>query len=99
MKRRIKSASSAQLLLLASSLLAAAIAQARNDPPPSSERTWAPPNLGNYERELAGGENGSRVSINPRKIYGLAELIDIAERNNPETRVAWERAFQDYFVQ
>ncbi len=37
-------------------------------------------------------EGTSRVSINPRKIYGLAELIDIAERNNPETRVAWERA-------
>jgi outer membrane protein TolC len=58
-----------------------------------------PPNLPNYERELAGrsfnnGEGTSRVSINPRKIYGLAELIDIAERNNPETRVAWERARQ-----
>ncbi len=24
--------------------------------------------------------------------YGLAELIDIAERENPETRIAWERA-------
>ncbi len=36
----------------------------------------------------------SRVSINPRKVYNLAELIDIAERNNPETRVAWERARQ-----
>src|SRR5947207_13241142 len=46
------------------------------------------------ERELSNGEVGSRVAINPRKIYGLAELIDIAERNNPETRVAWERARQ-----
>jgi len=34
------------------------------------------------------------VSINPRKTYNLAELIDIAERNNPETRVAWEGARQ-----
>jgi outer membrane protein len=78
-------------------LLAMTVANARNDPPPSSERTWSPPNLPNYERELAGrnfnySEGTSRVSINPRKIYGLAELIDIAERNNPETRVAWERA-------
>src|SRR3954469_5030540 len=74
--------------------LAIAVASARNDPPPSSERTWAPPTLGNYERELAGHgvEADSRVLINPRKIYGLAELIDLAERNNPETRVAWERA-------
>ena len=72
------------------------VANARNDPPPSSDRTWAPPNLPNYEQELAGQsvEAGSRVSINPRKVYNLADLIDIAERNNPETRVAWERARQ-----
>jgi len=80
-------------------LLAIAIAHARNDPPPSADRTWSPPNLSNYESELAGqrfknGEGSSRVSINPRKVYNLAELIDIAERNNPETRVAWERARQ-----
>src|SRR6266404_2194115 len=80
-------------------LLAIAVANARNDPPPSSDRTWSPPNLPNYERELAEhhfneAQGSSRVSINPRKIYGLAELIDIAERNSPETRVAWERARQ-----
>src|SRR5256885_6553977 len=80
-------------------LLAIAVANARNDPPPSSDRTWSPPNLSNYESELAehrfkNGEESSRVSINPRKVYNLAELIDIAERNNPETRVAWERARQ-----
>jgi outer membrane protein TolC len=28
----------------------------------------------------------------PAKIYILPELIDIAEQNNPETRVAWENA-------
>src|SRR5229473_1704455 len=84
-------------VLILQSFLAIAVAGARNDPPPSSETTWSPPNLANYERELAGqrfnnAEGTSRVSINPRRIYGLAELIDIAERNNPETRVAWERA-------
>jgi outer membrane protein len=76
--------------------LAFAIANARNNPPPSSDRAWAPPGLSSYEQELAGysSKGSSRVSINPRKLYGLAELIDIAERNNPETRVAWERARQ-----
>jgi outer membrane protein len=79
--------------------LAFAVANGRNDPPPSADRTWSPPNLSNYENELAGQrfhqvERGSHVSINPRKVYSLAELIDIAERNNPETRVAWERARQ-----
>ena len=86
-------------VLVGQVFLAISVAEARNDAPPSSERTWSPPNLSNYERELGGqrfnnAEGASRVSINPRKIYGLAELIDIAERNNPETRVAWERARQ-----
>jgi len=77
--------------------LAFAVATARNDPPPSSDRAWSPPSLPNYERDLAAyhsktAEGGSGISINPRKVYNLAELIDIAERNNPETRVAWERA-------
>src|SRR5438477_3216092 len=86
-------------LLTLQLLLAIAVANARNDPPPSADRTWSPPNLSNYESELAGqrfheAETGSRVSINPRKTYNLAELIDIAERNNPDARVAWERARQ-----
>src|SRR3984893_11978554 len=84
-------------LLTLQLLLAITVASARNDPPPSSDRTWSPPNLPNYERDLAAyhsneGQRSSRVSINPEKVYGLAELIDIAERSNPDTRVAWERA-------
>src|SRR5882724_4797885 len=86
-------------LLTLQLLLAIAVANGRNDPPPSADRTWSPPNLPNYERELAEyhfneAQGSSQVSISPRKIYGLAELIDIAERSNPETRVAWERARQ-----
>ena len=86
-------------LLTVQLLLAITVANGRNDPPPSADRTWSPPNLPNYERELAEyhfneAQGSSHVSINPRKIYGLAELIDIAERNNPDTRVAWERARQ-----
>ena len=34
-----------------------------------------------------------RFSIDPAKTYTLPELIDLAESHNPETRVAWERAF------
>ena len=67
--------------------------------PPSSDKPWFPPGLDKYETELAHGNfrserNAKPVEINPNKVYGLAELIDIAERNNPETRVAWERARQ-----
>lgn len=32
--------------------------------------------------------------LDPTHTYSLAELIDLAERNNPRTRVAWERARQ-----
>jgi outer membrane protein len=34
------------------------------------------------------------ATIEPRRPYSLAELIDIAEHNNPRTRIAWERAKQ-----
>ena len=34
----------------------------------------------------------SRFNIDPTRTYSLAELIDLAEAHNPETRVAWERA-------
>jgi outer membrane protein len=30
--------------------------------------------------------------IEPDKVYSLAELVDLAESHNPETRVSWERA-------
>lgn len=65
--------------------------------PPSPERPWSPPRLDKYERQLA--QEGARerpdaakVAINPKKVYDLPELIDLAERNNPDTRVAWESA-------
>jgi outer membrane protein len=34
----------------------------------------------------------SGFTVEPDKIYSLAELVDFAEEHNPETRVAWERA-------
>src|SRR5213080_3604789 len=73
------------------------IAFARDDPPPSSVRPWAPPTLPSYEGELrqyrlTQAEGRYLPAIDPRKTYNLAELIDIAQRSNPETRVAWERA-------
>src|SRR5215510_7131804 len=75
------------------------IALGRDDPPPSPVRPWAPPALRRYEGELrqyqpTEAERRYLPAINPRKTYNLAELIDIAERSNPETRVAWERARQ-----
>ena len=34
------------------------------------------------------------ASLDPKHSYTLAELIDIGERNNPSTRISWERAKQ-----
>jgi outer membrane protein len=34
------------------------------------------------------------VVLDPTRSYSLAELVDIAEHNNPRTRVVWERAKQ-----
>ena len=67
--------------------------------PPSPDKPWYPPQLREYEKRLAHREfgksfSGAPVSTDPEKVYDLAELIDIAERTNPETRIAWERARQ-----
>src|SRR5271170_1699978 len=35
-----------------------------------------------------------KATLDPGHPYTLAELIDIAERNNPRTRVVWELAKQ-----
>src|SRR6266480_2266371 len=84
-------------IIAAESLVIIGIGFARDDPPPSPVRPWAPPALPRYEGELrqyqpAEAERRHLPAIDPRKTYNLAELIDIAQRSNPETRVAWERA-------
>jgi outer membrane protein TolC len=67
--------------------------------PPSPNRPWKAPDLPSYSAALAETErqradDAHRVSIDAQKPYGLSELIDIAQRTNPETRVAWEQARQ-----
>jgi outer membrane protein len=67
--------------------------------PPSPNKAWSPPRLNEYETELTHGNfgekrGGAAIEIDPEKIYDLPELIDIAERANPQTRIAWERARQ-----
>jgi outer membrane protein len=36
--------------------------------------------------------SGPALAPDPNKIYTLPELVNLAEQNNPETRVAWENA-------
>jgi outer membrane protein len=56
---------------------------------------------GNVSTPQAAAECAARAvpqdkiaALDPRHAYTLAELIDIAEHNNPRTRVVWERAKQ-----
>jgi outer membrane protein len=62
--------------------------------PPAPERPWSPPTLGENERELSqmSHVSSNAVPIDLEKTYDLPELIDIAERSHPQTRVAWEQA-------
>src|SRR5262245_2072646 len=59
--------------------------------PPAPEALWQPPDLRHYTTELKRPES---PILDREKRYELVELIDLAERVNPETRVAWERARQ-----
>jgi outer membrane protein TolC len=58
---------------------------------PTPSAPWSAPDLRGYTSVLKSAEPSP---IDPQKTYNLVQLIDIAERANPETRVAWETARQ-----
>jgi len=58
---------------------------------PSPISPWRSPDLSGYTNVLKSAESSP---LDPKKRYSLVELIDMAERTNPETRVAWEAARQ-----
>lgn len=69
----------------------AAIPVFAQSPPASPDHPW----LSSGEKQIRSVATGSRqpaFTIDPGKAYSLAELIDLAEAHNPETRVAWENA-------
>jgi outer membrane protein len=72
-------------------ILMAAIPVFAQSPPPSPDRPWY-----TYDqRRITSLRERVRqpvVPIEPERAYSLAELIDLAESHNPETRVAWENA-------
>jgi outer membrane protein TolC len=69
-------------------LVSTAIAQSA---PVSWNHPWHSSDEQQFLRD-ATAEHTHELPDNPVKTYSLAELIDMAESNNPETRVAWERA-------
>jgi outer membrane protein len=62
--------------------------------PPAPYMAWPLPRDARFQAEVAQVPGISRTALDPNRVYTLCELIDIAERNNPETRVLWEQAKQ-----
>lgn len=56
---------------------------------PTPSTLWRSPDLRDYTRVLKSTE---APLIDASRLYTLPELIDLAQRQNPETRVAWEAA-------
>jgi len=76
-------------VIILSMMVAGGIAYAQKAPPVpdhpwdanlSKQQVKAPPPL------------TPTVTLDPAKVYTLSELVNIAEQNNPDTRVAWENA-------
>jgi outer membrane protein TolC len=71
-------------------VLIVAIPVFAQSPPVSPDHPWH-----SYEAQIRNDERGFRQPVFPidrDRDYSLAELIDLAEAHNPETRVAWENA-------
>jgi outer membrane protein len=76
------------MIILASSMLALRlIAQGA---PQTPTRVWRPKSLQSLQREALVSPDSE--TLDPGHTYTLADLIDLAEEHNPETRVAWQEA-------
>ncbi len=85
MSQRLRNRGVSTTVVLATSLLGSTLhAQA----PSAPNQPWPIPDWAT--RRAAALENGTNDWV--QKPYDLAALIDLAQRTNPETRVAWEAA-------
>ncbi|MBV8212070.1 MAG: TolC family protein [Verrucomicrobia bacterium] len=77
-------------------LMASTTAGAKDSAPPSPDRPWSPPDLAAHQAQLQNRHVGGATDaeVDHHKVYHLPELIDLAERLNPDTKVAWQRAKQ-----
>ncbi len=63
--------------------------------PVTPGRPWSPPPNGGLSRGAAATlKGGNEFVFQGGRSYTLAELIDLGEQRNPETRAAWEAAKQ-----
>jgi outer membrane protein len=80
---------------LATCLLVCGCNDTRDLAPPAPDTPWPIPTSAlPTPEEVAPVATVAPAEVNPAHEYSLAELIDIAERRNQATRVAWEEARQ-----
>jgi outer membrane protein len=77
-------------------LIGPVAAGSKDSAPPSSNQPWAPPDLPAHQADLQSRhlEIPNSSMVDPHKVYQLPDLIDTAQRLNPETKIAWTRAKQ-----
>src|SRR5271155_1107524 len=61
-------------------------------PPASPDKAWHNPSAEEGLNQQLSSLPDTKYSLDPAKAYTLAELIDLAEQHNPETRLAWQQA-------
>jgi outer membrane protein TolC len=76
------------MVILATACCAGAWAQSA---PPAPDKVWHSKAESGLDHALAARPE-AKYDIDAAKVYTLAELIDLAEEHNPETRVAWQEA-------
>jgi outer membrane protein TolC len=74
--------------ILASLCCSAALAQ---NSPPVPDKVWHSKAESGLDHDLAARPE-AKYEVDQAKVYTLAELIDLAQLHNPETRVAWQEA-------
>ena len=76
------------------SLIGSAAGGSKDSAPPSADRPWSAPGLAEHQADLQNRhlEIGRNAEVDPHKVYELPDLIDIAQRLNPETKISWQRA-------
>src|ERR1700744_2577769 len=79
------------VLTLVSGATAVVRIAAAQSAPPAPDKVWHAPAEHGLSRDLAAHPE-QKYEIDATHAYSLSELIDLAQRHNPETREAWQAA-------